>query len=264
MEKDDVWSGSSGTATARLSGNEQLGLVIVRHSNIVALGPIGIAAAIAPTIREGLQVMENYTRLHITYMRVKLSSKLSGLSVAFHFLEDTGEAKRFHTETAMMLVQHYIETLTGQPLETAEFRFSINSPITPMNTPGGYIAQPTSAGPRPLWNYLLQYWIYHHPTSMPRCGKTPPGTWPSESRPSKEKRISSIQNTWRHCCAPAIRPSLIWPLWPGDCICLKERSIAACKTRGQAFDRSRERYWEFGLASIFWRLTTVWKRLAQP
>lgn len=112
----------------RLSGNEKLGLVIGRHSNITALGPLGTAAAIAPTIREGLQVMENFTRLHITYMRVELSSKLHGLSVGFQFLEDTGEARRFHMETAMMLIQSYIEMVTGQPLETAEYHFSIDRP----------------------------------------------------------------------------------------------------------------------------------------
>jgi len=112
----------------RLSGNEQLGLVIGRHSNIITLGPIGTAAAIAPTIREGLQVLENYTRLHITYIRVELCSNLQGLSVSFQYLQDTGEVKRFHMEAAMMLVQHYLETVTGQLLETAEYRFSIGRP----------------------------------------------------------------------------------------------------------------------------------------
>ena len=111
-----------------LSNNEQLGLVIGQHSNITTLGPIGAAAAIAPTIREGLQVLENYTRLHVTYVRIELSSGLQGLSLRFRYLQDTGEVERFHTETAVMLVQHYIETLTGQVLDDAEYRLAIPAP----------------------------------------------------------------------------------------------------------------------------------------
>lgn len=111
-----------------LSGNEQLGLVIGRHTNIIALGDIGAAAAIAPTLREGLQVIENYTRLHVSYMQVQLSSGLQGLSMRFHFLQDTGITERFHTETTFMLVQHYVETLTGRTLDTAQYRVAAPAP----------------------------------------------------------------------------------------------------------------------------------------
>ena len=112
----------------RLSGDEQLGLIIGRHTNIIALGPIGAAAAIAPTVREGLQVMQNYTRLHISYMRLELSSSLQGLSVQFRFLHDTGSTERFHTETALMLVQNYVETLTGRRLDNARYRMALPAP----------------------------------------------------------------------------------------------------------------------------------------
>jgi AraC-like DNA-binding protein len=112
-----------------LSGNEQLGLVIGRHANIIALGSIGAAAAIAPTAREGLKVLVNYTRLHVTYIRLELSSTLHGLSARFHYLQDTGEVERFHTETALMMVQHYLETLTGQVLDDAEYRLAIPAPV---------------------------------------------------------------------------------------------------------------------------------------
>ncbi len=111
-----------------LSGNDQLGLIIGRHTNIIALGEIGAAAAIAPTVRDGFQVMENYTRLHISYIRLELSSGLHGLSVRLRYLQDTGQVERFHTETAVMLVQHYVETLTGQLLGDAQYRLAIEAP----------------------------------------------------------------------------------------------------------------------------------------
>ena len=111
-----------------LSGNEQLGLMIGRHSNIMTLGPIGAAAAIAPSVREGLQVLENYTRLHVTYTRVELSSNLQGLSVRVRYLQDLGEGERFHSEATIMLVQDYVETLTGQPLSDAQYRLNFKAP----------------------------------------------------------------------------------------------------------------------------------------
>ena len=112
----------------RLTGNEQLGLVIGRHTNIMALGYIGAAAAIAPNVREGLRVIENYTRLHIGYMRPSLSSDLRGLQLSFHFSENTGATERFHAETAVMLIQHYVETLTGRVLDNAWDPFSMPAP----------------------------------------------------------------------------------------------------------------------------------------
>lgn len=111
-----------------LSGNEQLGLMIGCHSNIMTLGQIGAAAAIAPSIREGLQVLENYTRLHVTYIRLELSSDLRGLSVRIRYLQDIGEGERFHSEATIMLVQDYIETLTGQTLSDAQYRFNFKAP----------------------------------------------------------------------------------------------------------------------------------------
>ena len=112
----------------RLSDNEQLGLMIGRHSNIMTLGPIGAAAAIAPSVREGLQVLENYTRLHVTYIRIELSSNLQGLSARVHYLQDLGEVERFHSEATIMLVQDYVETLTGKTLRDAQHRLNFKAP----------------------------------------------------------------------------------------------------------------------------------------
>ena len=112
----------------KLSGDDQLGLMIGRHTNVVALGPLGAAAATAPTVREGFQVMENFGRLHASYINVELVSSLQGLSVRFRFPENLGEVERFHAEASVMLVQHYVEMLTGQTLDDAEYRFGFEAP----------------------------------------------------------------------------------------------------------------------------------------
>jgi hypothetical protein len=153
-----------------LCGNEQLGLLIGRHTNIIALGQIGAAAAIAPTIREGFQVLEHYTRLHVSYIRVELSSSLRGLSVSFYFLKDTGVAERFHVESTVMLIQNYVETLAGGKLEDGHYRLPfpapsyrseyakwLNSPVSfdhqysTVDIPGHWLDQPSPYYNSEMW-----------------------------------------------------------------------------------------------------------------
>ena len=111
-----------------LSGNDRLGLVIGSHSQIITLGQVGAAMAIAPTVREGLQVVESFNRLHASYISVLASSNLNGLALQVSFLEDLGPTMRFHVESVAMLIQNYVETLTGLPLESALFRLAIPEP----------------------------------------------------------------------------------------------------------------------------------------
>jgi len=111
-----------------LSGNNRLGLMIGRHNNLMTLGAIGVAAAFAPDLREGLRVLENYTRLHITYTQMKLLSGLGGISVQFRFLKQTGDVNRFHMESAMLLVQQYVEMVIGRQVRNAEYRFAMPRP----------------------------------------------------------------------------------------------------------------------------------------
>ncbi len=60
----------------RMSGNPQLGLLIGRNCNVVTLGAVGAAMATAPTLREGLQILAHFTRLHTSYANIKLTFSL--------------------------------------------------------------------------------------------------------------------------------------------------------------------------------------------
>lgn len=111
-----------------ITGDEQLGLMIGRHCNIATLGPVGAAAAIAPTVREGLQVMANFSRLHASYVKLELSSNMHGLSVRIRYLENLGQSEIFHTESSVMLLQHYVEMMTGWILDDAEIRLRYDPP----------------------------------------------------------------------------------------------------------------------------------------
>lgn len=110
------------------SGDEKLGLMIGEQSTVVVLGPMGVAAATAPSVRTGLQFLEKFSRLHATYVKIELTSTLSGMSVVFRFLESLGVVERFHAEASVMLVQNYVETLTGRPLLGAQYHLGFPKP----------------------------------------------------------------------------------------------------------------------------------------
>ena len=112
----------------RLLGDGQLGFMLGRKMQVLALGPVGVAIASAPNLREGLQVLESFTRLHATYVDIGARSTLQGMTVTLLYQQDTGKVERFHTETAMMLLQQYIETLIGEPASDAHFRLAIPEP----------------------------------------------------------------------------------------------------------------------------------------
>ncbi len=112
----------------RLLDDEQLGFLLGRNVHVFAMGPVGVAAASAPNLREGLQVLESFTRLHATYIDISARSTLQGMSVTILYQYDTGYMERFHTETAMMLLQQYMQTLTGNPVNDARYRLAIPEP----------------------------------------------------------------------------------------------------------------------------------------
>jgi len=112
----------------RLLGDGQLGFMLGRQMHVLAMGPVGVAIASAPNLREGLQVLESFARLHATYVDIGARSTLKGMTVTILYQHDTGYLEQFHTETAMLLLQQYIETLTGEPISDADFRLAIQEP----------------------------------------------------------------------------------------------------------------------------------------
>ena len=106
----------------------ELGLMLGKNMRVSALGPVGAGMAIAPNLREGLQLAESYTRLHSSYVSIRASSTMFGLSIRLLYQHDTGRLERFHTETGAMLIQHYVEELTGQALSDAHYKLKIPQP----------------------------------------------------------------------------------------------------------------------------------------
>jgi len=83
----------------RLLGDGQLGFMLGRQMQVFGMGPVGMAIASAPNLREGLQVLESLARLHATYIDVDARSTLQGMTVTILYEHDTdvrlGEIKGF-------------------------------------------------------------------------------------------------------------------------------------------------------------------------
>jgi AraC-like DNA-binding protein len=115
----------------RLLGGEQLGFLLGRQMHVFAMGPLGSALASAPSLRDGLQLLENFSRLHATYIDIRARSTLRGLTVTILYAQETGTVERFHTQAALVLLQQYLETLAGAPVDDAHYQIALPEPADP-------------------------------------------------------------------------------------------------------------------------------------
>ena len=115
----------------RLLGDEQLGFLLGRKMHVFAMGPLGAGMAVAPCLRDGLQLLENFNRLHASYIDIDARSTMHGLTVSILYEQETGYVERLHTETAVLLLQQYIETLIGEPVRDICYRFAMPEPGNP-------------------------------------------------------------------------------------------------------------------------------------
>ena len=111
-----------------LSGDDSLGLMIGSNTSLMTLGPVGVAAASAPTLRAGLQAIESFSRIHAGQTRVEVSSTLQGMSVLICVITDLGQVGRFHAESSALWLQHYVDMVTGCPMTEAEIRMGFEQP----------------------------------------------------------------------------------------------------------------------------------------
>ena len=113
----------------QLLGDEQTGFLLGRKMHVFAMGPVGAGMALAPTMRAGLQLLESFTRIHASYINISARSTVRGMTVTLLYEQETGDVERFHTETAVLLLQQYMETLTGARIDDAHYRFAIPEPV---------------------------------------------------------------------------------------------------------------------------------------
>ena len=116
-----------GNADALLT-DPPLGFLIGSYQSMLALGPLGSAAGAAPTIRDAMGVLENYTRLHSNYIDISLHSDLTGLTITLDFQGLTPAVLRHHTEASLVFIQRHVELVTGESLASARITLCYPAP----------------------------------------------------------------------------------------------------------------------------------------
>ena len=105
-----------------------VGFLIGHYHNTLALGPTGVAMGCAPSLRHSIQVLESYTQLHVSYIKVDAESRLDNMPLRFELAGLTGHALRHHVEASFCLIQRFVELLTGDVLTNARFSVSFDRP----------------------------------------------------------------------------------------------------------------------------------------
>lgn len=91
------------------------GFVIGAYNNTLAMGPLGVSIGSAPNLRAGLRCMEQFTRLHASYIVAALNNGLNGIELSFDIQGLEGPALRHHVEATLMLLEWYVQMMTGKP-----------------------------------------------------------------------------------------------------------------------------------------------------
>lgn len=112
----------------RLQSDIPLGFLVGVHHTVMSLGTMGAAMSAAPTVRDGLRTIESFTRLHASYIRAELRSYLGRMSVRLKYGEDGTVNLAQHAEATMMVLQWYVEAVSGKILDDAEYHLAYPPP----------------------------------------------------------------------------------------------------------------------------------------
>ena len=105
-----------------------LGLLVGQYNHVGSLGKLGASCLLAPTLRQGLWALENFSRLNVSYVTLDLISNPAALSIRITLHEELNEFAQDHLEAAVMSIQNYVELLSGKRLTEAKFRFPFSRP----------------------------------------------------------------------------------------------------------------------------------------
>lgn len=104
------------------------GFLIGRAHHLSTLGSLGAAVGAAPSLRSGFQVLQAFTRLQVSYLRLDLESRPEGFALALRFLADMGVAEVAHAEATMAFLLRHAELVSGLSLEEARLCFAYLRP----------------------------------------------------------------------------------------------------------------------------------------
>ncbi len=106
----------------RIGTEPPVGFLIGSYHHTWVFGPLGAAMAAAPTIRASLQLLETYTRLHTSYIRVETHSGPGSLEVHLHIQGLEGASLRHHVESSLCFIERFLEKNWGQRIRGANYQ----------------------------------------------------------------------------------------------------------------------------------------------
>jgi AraC-like DNA-binding protein len=102
--------------------DDHVGRIIGVRGGIMTMGTVGAAVAAAPTIRQGFQIVSAFSRLHASYSTCDVFSSQQGLKLFFGFSDEVSETERFHAESALFMMQNYLEMVLGFKMADGLYR----------------------------------------------------------------------------------------------------------------------------------------------
>ena len=111
-----------------LYSNTPIGFLIGSHHGIQALGHLGVAMSSAPNLRSGIQVLQSYTAVHTSYIRVLVDAEVAGARISLMFDNEARAVEMPHTEASMMFFRHYIETVSTREFTDGHYEFYYATP----------------------------------------------------------------------------------------------------------------------------------------
>lgn len=104
-----------------------LGLLVGAGSRLAGFGEMGVAALSAPTVRDGLQVLQTYSHLNSSLSELTLSAGSNGLDLSVkHYTQD--DFSPIYSEVFALLVQNYLEEVLGYEFSQGHYYFSHSKP----------------------------------------------------------------------------------------------------------------------------------------
>ncbi len=126
-----------------IGSEASVGFLIGQYHNTLALGPTGVAMGCAPSLRHSIQILESFTQLHVSYVKVDAEYRLNDMTLRFSLEGLSGVALRHHVEATFCLIQRFVELISGRSLTDALYRTSFDKPANVAEY-SQYLRSPTS------------------------------------------------------------------------------------------------------------------------
>ena len=147
------------TLGMRVYGAENLLRWYVEDTESSHMGPVGMATAHAPTVREGLQVWQRYAAITAPHIRVSNLDYRNDRIIRFQMLENLGDVHVLYQELCLFVTRRVLQDLTGGRAQV-RLRFS-HQPMRPLAWYVEAFGVEPEISPQGPSLVIEQHWLEH-------------------------------------------------------------------------------------------------------